>query len=82
MDSSYQSSLMQIVSGTSGCPAENQENLLLSSPGGVMDSCDVPVVWGWCPFPGGDSKSIFLSQMNRKQQNSGFLSIRSCKHRL
>lgn len=48
-----------------------------------MDGHGVLVVWGWCPFPGGDSKGNFsVSQMDGKQQSSVFLSIRSCRHRL
>lgn len=77
------SSLMQIMPGMSGCPAERHESLLLSGPGGGTDASGVPVFWGWCPFPVGDSKGIFsLSQMNEKQQNLGFLSVRSCRCRL
>lgn len=78
-----QSSPMQIMPGMSECPAESQKSLPLSGPGGGTDGHGVLVVWGWCPFPGGDSKGIFsVSQVDGKQQSSVFLSIRSCRHRL
>lgn len=65
-----QSSPIQIVLDTSGCPAESQESWPLSGPGAGQR---VLVVWGWCPFPGGDSKGIFSLPNEREGVELMFL---------
>lgn len=76
-----QSSPMQMVLDTPGCPAEGQESWPLSGPGAGHE---VALRWfgAGVPFLEGTAKASSLSQIRKKQQSSCFLSIRSCRHGL